>query len=133
MFAYFYSLILVYSFILYAYILYACAFSLLFYTLIGSLSDDSEFARSDVECFYFMDQVFDETVDVARSWSFPPPILVFLSFFYSCCSCCFLDCISLPVVYFIPYSYVILCGYLYMCIVVILIHYSFSYSLFRLL
>ena len=81
MFAYYYSLIPVYSFISYAHTLYACALFLLFYTLTGSLSDDPEFACQDIGCFYFIDQVFEEAGLVARSWSFSLPILILLSFF----------------------------------------------------
>ena len=54
----------------YAHMLNARAPSPLFYTLIGSLSDDPGFARPDIEYFIFFDQVFDETVDVTSSWSF---------------------------------------------------------------
>jgi len=38
-----------------AHTLYACALSLLFYTLIGSLSDDPGFARPDIGRFIFID------------------------------------------------------------------------------
>jgi len=47
--------------LLYTHCLYARAPSLFLYTLIGSLSDDHEFARSDW-IFYSIVQVFDETV-----------------------------------------------------------------------
>ena len=36
-------------------------FPLLFYILTVSLSDDLGFAHSDIRCFYFIDQVYDET------------------------------------------------------------------------
>ena len=81
MFAYYYSLIPVYSFISYVHTLYTCALFLLFYTLTGSLSDDLGFARSEIGCFYFIDQVFEEAGLVARSWSFSLPILILLSSF----------------------------------------------------
>jgi len=45
-------MISVYSFILYAHTLYACALFFLFYTFIGSLSDDPEFTRPNIR--YFM-------------------------------------------------------------------------------
>ena len=51
---------------------------LLFYTLIGSLSDDPEFACPDWMLSSIV-QVFDETVHDARSWK-----LSFLDHRYSC-------------------------------------------------
>ena len=55
-----------------------CTF-LLSYILIRSLSDDPKFVRSDIGCFYFINQVFNEAGHVVRSKSFSLSMLVLLS------------------------------------------------------
>jgi len=62
--------------------IYAHAPSPLFYTLIGSLSDDPEFARLDWMLSSIV-QVFVETVHIARAEIFFYLILIFLASFIS--------------------------------------------------
>jgi len=69
MFTYYFSFILVYSLIhILTYFMHV-HLSLLFYTLIGTLSDDPGFARLDW-MFYFIDQVLMSSYASREVWSY---------------------------------------------------------------
>ena len=77
----YFCLILVYIFIICVHVICTCTFPFS-YTLIGSLPDHLEFARSDIGCFISF-QVFVEIVCFTRTRSFSLLDLVFLSSFVS--------------------------------------------------
>ena len=84
MFVYYFCLIPFYSFISHAYTLFARALSPLFYKLIGSLSDNPGFARSDIGVLLIWSG-FVEIVHLARSWSLSTysGVIAFLYSYYN--------------------------------------------------
>ena len=105
--------------------------TLLFYTLIGSFSDDPRFAHPDLECFILLIRCSLKSYASRGAEVSFYSILVFLLFFYSGY---FLDSLYIASsCYFFIISYDILCEHLY----VVLQWYWFIildfYNLFRLL
>jgi len=120
MFSYYFSLIPVYIIIIYDHTIYARAPSSLFYTLIGSLSDDPAFACLD-RMLYFIIQVFDETVHVVRRWS-----LSLLDYQYSCSFIHIIFWFSLYRIE-LPFLYYFICYHVWLLIYYIAV-FSYHYN-----
>ena len=105
-----------------------------FYTLIRSLPDDPGFARPDTGCFMILIRCSIENGHVARNWSFSLSTLVLLSLFWFLLICSFPDHLYFAFSYYsIPYSYIIMCGHLYMLLQWLWFSIVDFYSLFGLL